>query len=75
MVVLLLGLHFYTKDPDCVNETVNIFQFPDLSLPVSYEASMVTQRWDTTLDANTQTSYVDAAALMKQHHITPIVDW
>ena len=32
VAVLLLGLHFHTEDPDCVNITVNIFQFPDLSL-------------------------------------------
>ena len=36
---------------------------------------MVTLRWDTALDANTMTSYVDAAALMKQQRIPPIVSW
>ena len=36
---------------------------------------MVTQRWDTTLDANAMTSYADADALMKQQHIPPIVGW
>ena len=40
---LLIGLHFFTKDPDCVNDTVNIFQFLDLSLSVCSEASMVTR--------------------------------
>ena len=29
---LLLGLHFFTEDPDFVHDTINIFQFPDLSL-------------------------------------------
>ena len=75
VAVLLLGIHFHTEDPDCVNETVNIFMFPDLSLSSGSEASMVTQRWDTALDANTLTSYADAAALMKQQHIPPIVGW
>ena len=39
--VLLLGLQFFTEDPDFVNDTVNIFQFPDLSLSAGSEYSMV----------------------------------
>ena len=75
MAVLLLGLHFFTEDPDCINNTFNIFQFPDLSLSAGSKASMVTRRWDTALDANTMTSYADAAALMKKQRIPPIVGW
>ena len=75
VAVLLLGLHFHTEDPDCVNDTVKIFMFPYLSLSAGSEASMVTRRWDTALDANTLTSYADAAALMKQQRILPIVGW
>ena len=36
---------------------------------------MVTRRLDTALDANTITSYADAAALMKQQYIPSIVGW
>ena len=36
---------------------------------------MVTRRWDTSLDANTMTSYANANALMKQQRIPPIVGW
>ena len=36
---------------------------------------MVTQIWDTAFDANTLTSYADAAALMKQQRIPSIVGW
>ena len=75
MAVLLLGIHFHTEDPDCVNNTVNILQFPDISLSTGSEASMVTRQWDTELDANTLTSYADASALMKQQRILPIVGW
>ena len=75
VAVLLLGLHFFTEDPDCVNATVNIFQFPDLSLSAGSESLMVTQKWDTALDASTMTSYADAAALMKQQRIPPIIGW
>ena len=75
VAVLLLGIHFHTEDPDCVNDTVNIFMFPDLSLSEGSEASMVTRRWDTALDANTLISYADVAALIKQQCIPPIVGW
>ena len=36
---------------------------------------MVTLRWDIALDTNMMTSYADAAALMKQQRILPIVGW
>ena len=75
MVVLLLGLHFFTKYPDYVNDTVNIFQFLYLSLSAGSKASVVNRRWDTSLDANTMTSYANADALMKQQCIAPIVRW
>ena len=75
MDVLLLGLQFFTEDPNCVNDTVNIFQFPDLSFSAGSESSMVTRRWYTVLNANTMTSYADAAALMKQQRIPPLVGW
>ena len=42
VAVLLLGLHFHTEDPKCVNNTVNIFQLPDLYLFAGFEASMMT---------------------------------
>ena len=75
VAVLLLGIHFFTEDHDCVNDNVNIFQFPNLSLFTVSESSMVTQRWDTMLDSNTMTSYAEAAALMKQQRIPPIFGW
>ena len=58
-----------------MNDIVNIFQFLDLSLSAGSKASMVTRLWDTALDANTITSYTDAAALMKQQRTPPIVGW
>ena len=75
VAVLLLGLHFHTEGPDCFNDTFNINQFPELSLSAGSEASMVTRRRDTDLDANTLTLYADAAVLMKQQRIPPIVRW
>ena len=75
LAVLLLELQFFAEYPDCVNDTANIFQFPDLCLSTGFESSMVSRRWDTALDSNTATSYADAAALMKQHRIPPIVGW
>ena len=43
VAVLLLVLHFYTEDPDCMNNTVNIFMLPDISLSVGSEAFMATR--------------------------------
>ena len=71
--ILLLWLHLFTKDPEYVNDTVNIFQFPNLSLSAGSKSSMVTRIRDTALDANILTLYSDAAALMKQERIPPIV--
>ena len=45
--VLLLGLHFFIEDPECINDTVNIFQFSNLSLSAGSKDSMVTRIWDT----------------------------
>ena len=75
MVVLFLGLHFFTGYPNFVNNIVNIFQFPDLSHSLGSEVSMVPRRWESALDANTMTSYADAAALMNQQRIPPIIGW
>ena len=65
----------FNEEPDYVSDTLNIFLFTDLSLSAGSEALMVTRRWDIVLDANTMTSYADAAALMKQQRIPPIVGW
>ena len=65
MAALLLGIHLFTEDHDCVDDTINIFQFPDLSLSAGSKASMVKRRWDTVLDCNTMNYYADAEALMK----------
>ena len=75
MAFLPLGLHFFTEDTNCVNDTVNIFQFTELSLSTVSEASVVTRRWDTALDSNKMTSYTGAVALMRQQQIPPIVGW
>ena len=75
LAVLLLVIHFFTEYPDCVNDAVNTFQFPNLSLSAGSEASMVNRRWDTVLDSNTMASYKDVALLMKQQRIPPIVGW
>ena len=44
VAVLLLGIHFHAEYLDCVNDTFNIFMFPELSLSAGSEASMVTRR-------------------------------
>ena len=67
VAVLLLGIHFHTKDPDYVKNTVNIFHFPDISLSAGSEAAMVTRIWNTALDSNTMTSYANSATRYPPH--------
>ena len=69
--VLLPGIHFHTKDPDCVNDTVNISQFTDFSLSAGSKVSMVTRKQDTELYANTLMSYANAAVLVNQQRTPP----
>ena len=58
-----------------MNDTVNIFQFPDLSLSAGSKSSMINRRWDSALVANKMNYFADAAALMKQQRIPHIVGW
>ena len=58
-----------------MNNTVKIFQLPDISLSAGSKTFMVTRIWDTVLKSNTMTSYTDVAALMKQQNIPPIFGW
>ena len=63
------------RTPVFVNNTVKIFQLPDISLSAGSKTFMVTRIWDTVLKSNTMTSYTDVAALMKQQNIPPIFGW
>ena len=75
MYFLLLGLHYFIEDTNCINGTIVVFQFPDHSLFAGSEASMVTRIWDTSLESNAMTSYANTAALMKKYLILTIVGW
>ena len=68
---LLPVIKFHMEDPDCVNNTMNIFQFPYLSLFSVSEASIVTKQWDKALDANTMMYHANSVALMKQQSAPP----
>ena len=49
VAVLVLGLAFYSEDPDGVGYTINIFLFPYLSPSAGSEAALLAHRWDVIL--------------------------
>ena len=72
---LILSLAFHTEDPDGVEDTVNIFLFPDLSLSAISKAALVVRRWDTTLDIRTMVAYSDTASLLQHQEVELIIGW
>ena len=75
MAGLILSLAFHTEDPDGVEDTVNIFLFPDLSLSAISKAALVVRRWDTTLDIRTMVAYSDTASLLQHQEVELIIGW
>ena len=67
-------MELYTKDPDYVNDAVNISMFPGLSIYMVPEATMVKRCWDTSLDTNTLVFYTEAY-LMNQQLVALIIGW
>ena len=49
IAVLVLGLGFYSKDPDGVGDAINFFLFPDLSPSEGSETALLSRRWDAIL--------------------------
>ena len=49
VAVMMMVIAFHTKDPDRVEDTLNIFLFPDLSPSAGSEAALLTREWDTIL--------------------------
>ena len=72
---ILLSLYFYTKYPDRVGYTVNIFLFPCLYQTASSEATLVDKRWDTSLDSISLMTFSDTSALLQIQKISSIIGW
>ena len=64
VTVMVMALTFHTKDPDGVEDTINIFLFPDLSPSAGLEAAFLTQKWDAILGGRTLTSFTDTSLLV-----------
>ena len=51
IAVMVMEITFHTKDPDRVEDALNIFLFPDFSPSAGLEAVLHTRKWDAILGA------------------------
>ena len=65
-------LDFHIKDPDRVEETLNIFLFPDLNPSAGLEAVLLTQKLDMILGGGTLNSFADTSLLMGNQKVDPL---
>ena len=73
--VMVMALAFHTKDPDRVEDTLNIFLFPDLSPSARSEAALLTRKWDVILGGETLTYFTDMRLLMGKKKVASILGW
>ena len=73
--VLILGLSFYSEDPDGVGDAINVFLFPDLSLLASSEAVQLARRWDAILGSGALTPFSETSLLLVKHKVDPVRIW
>ena len=72
---MVMALDFHTKDPDGVEDTLEIFLFPDLYPSTGSEADLFTRKWDVILGGGTLTSFADMILLMGKQKVAPIAGW
>ena len=72
VTVLVLGLAFYSEDPDGLGDAINIFLFPDLSLIASSKAELPARRWDNILGGSSLTSFSDTILLLAKQKVKPV---
>ena len=70
-----MALTFHTEDPDGVEDTLDIFLFPDLSLLSGSEAALLSRKWYTIFWGSTLTSFTDTSLLMGKKKVAPITAW
>ena len=68
-------MSLHTKNTNYTRETLKTSLFTDISLTVGSEEDMATRWWDTILDENITTLFVDMTVLMKHKNIVPIMSW
>ena len=73
ILVLVLGLAFYSEDPDGVGDAISILIFPDLSPSASSEAALLARRWDTILGGGAFTTFSDTSLLLAKEKVKPVM--
>ena len=72
VAVMVLYLAFYTKDPNGVEDAINVFLLPELSPHAGSEAALLTQRWYAVFGVNTFTSISGTSPLMGRKKVVPV---
>ena len=67
IAVLVLGLAFYSKDPDDMGDATNVFLLPGLPLLASFEAVLLARIWDAILGGGAFTSFADTNLIIAKH--------
>ena len=71
VAVLVLGLAYYSKNPDGVGDAINIFMFPDLLPLAGSEAALLLRRWDAILGGSALNFFTDTNILMSKQQVEP----
>ena len=72
---MILGLDFYSEDPDGVGGAINIFFFPDLFTSAGPETDLLAYPWVTTLGKGGLTSFTDMILMLTNKKVVPVASW
>ena len=72
---MVLDLEFYTKDPDGMENAINIFIFLYLTPAARSKADLLLRCWDTILGGGALTYFADTSILIAIQMVAPITRW
>ena len=72
VAAMVLALDFYTKDPNGVEDAINVFLLSDLYPFSGSEAAFLNRCWDVVLGENTFTSFSDTGTILEIQKVVPI---
>ena len=75
IVVLVLGLAFYSEDPNGVGESINVFLFPYMSPLAGSEAALLVLSFDAILGGGALISFSESILLMVKNQFDPVKNW
>ena len=72
VAILVLGLSFYSENPDIVCDTINVFMFTDLSLSAGLEAALLVWRWYAILGGGALTPFSNTSIILDNQRVDPV---